>query len=127
MVKDYVRQGRLRHKEVFVPLAHPPGDASCFSSGTSAESAKALRKRILDSQAFALSRNPRQLFRKTLELPHNRIIARASRRCAFKAATRAGTLRLKQFGKLFAADRGDSDSGAAVARVAVPTSLPHRP
>lgn len=27
MVKDYVRQGRLQHKEVFVPLAHPPGDA----------------------------------------------------------------------------------------------------
>jgi len=27
VVKDYVRQGRLRHKEVFVPLAHPPGDA----------------------------------------------------------------------------------------------------
>jgi transposase len=26
-VKDYVRQARLRHKEVFVPLAHPPGDA----------------------------------------------------------------------------------------------------
>jgi len=27
VVKDYVRQVRLRHKEVFVPLAHPPGDA----------------------------------------------------------------------------------------------------
>jgi transposase len=27
VVKDYVRQARLRHKEVFVPLAHPPGDA----------------------------------------------------------------------------------------------------
>jgi transposase len=27
VVKDYVRQTRLRHKEVFVPLAHPPGDA----------------------------------------------------------------------------------------------------
>lgn len=27
VVKDYVRQRRLRHKEVFVPLAHPPGDA----------------------------------------------------------------------------------------------------
>jgi transposase len=27
IVKDYVRQARLRHKEVFVPLAHPPGDA----------------------------------------------------------------------------------------------------
>ena len=26
-VKDYVRAARLRHKEVFVPLAHPPGDA----------------------------------------------------------------------------------------------------
>jgi transposase len=26
IVKDYVRQARLRHKEVFVPLAHPPGD-----------------------------------------------------------------------------------------------------
>ena len=26
VVKDYVRQARLRHKEVFVPLAHPPGD-----------------------------------------------------------------------------------------------------
>jgi hypothetical protein len=26
-VKDYVRDARLRHKEVFVPLAHPPGDA----------------------------------------------------------------------------------------------------
>jgi len=25
VVKDYVRQARLRHKEVFVPLAHPPG------------------------------------------------------------------------------------------------------
>ena len=56
---------------------------------------------ILGSQAFALSRNPRQLFSETLELPHNRIIARASRRCAFKAASRAGTLRLKHFGKLF--------------------------
>lgn len=27
IVKDYVRQARLHHKEVFVPLAHPPGDA----------------------------------------------------------------------------------------------------
>jgi transposase len=27
IVKDYVRQVRLTHKEVFVPLAHPPGDA----------------------------------------------------------------------------------------------------
>jgi len=27
IVKDYVRQARLRHKEVFVPLAHPPGEA----------------------------------------------------------------------------------------------------
>jgi hypothetical protein len=27
VVKDYVRQARLQHKEVFVPLAHPPGDA----------------------------------------------------------------------------------------------------
>ena len=27
VAKDYVRQARLRHKEVFVPLAHPPGDA----------------------------------------------------------------------------------------------------
>lgn len=27
IVKDYVRQARLRHKEVFVPLAHAPGDA----------------------------------------------------------------------------------------------------
>ena len=27
IVKDYVRQARLRHKEVFVPLAHPPGDS----------------------------------------------------------------------------------------------------
>ena len=27
VVKDYVRQARVRHKEVFVPLAHPPGDA----------------------------------------------------------------------------------------------------
>jgi transposase len=27
IVKDYVREVRLRHKEVFVPLAHPPGDA----------------------------------------------------------------------------------------------------
>ena len=27
VVKDYVRQARLRHKEVFVTLAHPPGDA----------------------------------------------------------------------------------------------------
>ena len=27
VVKDYVRQARLRHKEVFVPLAHPPGEA----------------------------------------------------------------------------------------------------
>jgi hypothetical protein len=26
-VKDYVRDARLRPKEVFVPLAHPPGDA----------------------------------------------------------------------------------------------------
>jgi len=26
IVKDYIRQARLRHKEVFVPLAHPPGD-----------------------------------------------------------------------------------------------------
>jgi hypothetical protein len=27
VVKDYVRQARLRYHEVFVPLAHPPGDA----------------------------------------------------------------------------------------------------
>jgi transposase len=27
VVKDYVRQSRLTHKEVFIPLAHPPGDA----------------------------------------------------------------------------------------------------
>lgn len=27
IVKDCVRGARLRHKEVFVPLAHPPGDA----------------------------------------------------------------------------------------------------
>ena len=27
VVKDYVREGRVRHKEVFVPLVHPPGDA----------------------------------------------------------------------------------------------------
>ena len=27
IVKDYVHTARLRHKEVFVPLAHPPGDA----------------------------------------------------------------------------------------------------
>jgi transposase len=27
IVKDYVRQARLTHKEVFVPLMHPPGDA----------------------------------------------------------------------------------------------------
>jgi transposase len=27
VVKDYVRDARLRHKEVFLPLAHPPGDA----------------------------------------------------------------------------------------------------
>jgi transposase len=27
IVKDYVRQARLRHKEVFVPLAHPSGQA----------------------------------------------------------------------------------------------------
>jgi transposase len=27
IVKDYVRQARLTHKEVFVPLTHPPGDA----------------------------------------------------------------------------------------------------
>jgi transposase len=27
VVKDYVREARLRHKEVFVPLVHPPGDA----------------------------------------------------------------------------------------------------
>jgi transposase len=26
-VKDYVRQARRQHQEVFVPLAHPPGDA----------------------------------------------------------------------------------------------------
>ena len=25
-MKDYVRQARLPHKEVFIPLAHPPGD-----------------------------------------------------------------------------------------------------
>jgi transposase len=24
---NYMREARLRHKEVFVPLAHPPGDA----------------------------------------------------------------------------------------------------
>jgi transposase len=33
IVKDYVRRARLRHKEVFVPLAHPPGDASGSSIG----------------------------------------------------------------------------------------------
>src|SRR5436190_15309356 len=27
VVKDYVRQARLQHKEVFVPLAHAPGNA----------------------------------------------------------------------------------------------------
>jgi transposase len=27
VVKDYVRQARLQHKEVFVPLAHPAGEA----------------------------------------------------------------------------------------------------
>jgi len=27
VVKDYVREARVRHKEVFVPLAHPPGAA----------------------------------------------------------------------------------------------------
>ena len=27
VVKDYVRDARVRHKEVFVPLAHPPGEA----------------------------------------------------------------------------------------------------
>jgi transposase len=27
VVKDYVRQARVRHQEVFVPLAHPPGNA----------------------------------------------------------------------------------------------------
>jgi transposase len=27
VVKDYVRDARVRHKEVFVPLAHPPGGA----------------------------------------------------------------------------------------------------
>jgi transposase len=27
IVKDVVREARLRHKEVFVPLMHPPGDA----------------------------------------------------------------------------------------------------
>lgn len=27
IVKDYVREARLQHREVFVPLAHPPGDA----------------------------------------------------------------------------------------------------
>ena len=27
IVKDYVREARLRHREVFVPLVHPPGDA----------------------------------------------------------------------------------------------------
>ena len=27
VVKDYVREARLRRKEVFVPLVHPPGDA----------------------------------------------------------------------------------------------------
>jgi len=27
IVKDYVRDARLRHKKVFVPLAHPPGAA----------------------------------------------------------------------------------------------------
>ncbi|MBM3794301.1 MAG: transposase [Acidobacteria bacterium] len=26
-MKDYVRDALVRHKEVFVPLAHPPGDA----------------------------------------------------------------------------------------------------
>jgi transposase len=26
IVKDYVRDARLRHQEVFVPLAHPLGD-----------------------------------------------------------------------------------------------------
>jgi transposase len=27
VVKDYVRTARVQHKEVFVPLSHPPGDA----------------------------------------------------------------------------------------------------
>lgn len=27
VVKDYVRQARLRHQEVFIPLVHPPGEA----------------------------------------------------------------------------------------------------
>ncbi len=27
IVREYVREARLRHKEVFVPLIHPPGDA----------------------------------------------------------------------------------------------------
>ena len=27
IVKDYVREARVRRKEVFVPLAHPPGEA----------------------------------------------------------------------------------------------------
>src|ERR1700690_438559 len=27
VVKDCVRQARLQHEEVFLPLAHPPGDA----------------------------------------------------------------------------------------------------
>ena len=27
VVKDYVRLARLRQKEVFVPLTHPPGEA----------------------------------------------------------------------------------------------------
>ena len=32
VVKDYVRQARQRHKEVFVPLAHPLGGAQAISA-----------------------------------------------------------------------------------------------
>ena len=56
---------------------------------------------ILRSQAFALSRDARQLFRETLEFLHNRIIARACRPMRVQDPTKAGTLCLKQFGKLF--------------------------
>lgn len=34
VVKDYVRQARLRHKEVFVPLAHPPGGCTSRFRGS---------------------------------------------------------------------------------------------
>ena len=29
IVKDYVRERRLRTREMYVPLSHPPGDAQC--------------------------------------------------------------------------------------------------